>query len=73
MREILQKIKTKTLKRRILAMTPSTDILHRVTLINSVMIPLYKQVLMVFPATEEHLAPRYKEIVSFLWTRTIKS
>ncbi len=70
MREILQKIKTKTLKRRILAMTSPTDILYRATLINSAMIPLYNHVL---PATEEDLAPGFKEILSFLWTPTNKS
>ncbi len=73
MREILQKIKTRTLKRRILAMTPPTDVLHRVTLINSAIIPLYNHVLMALPATEEDLAARYKEILSFLWTCTIRS
>jgi hypothetical protein len=73
MREILQKIKTKTLKSRILAMTPPTDILYRATLINSAIIPLYNNVLMALPATEEDLGPRYKEILSFLWTCTIKS
>jgi hypothetical protein len=68
----LQKIDTKPLKRRILAMTQPMDILHRASLINSAMIPLYNHVLMAHPTTDD-LASRYKEILSFLWTRTVGS
>jgi hypothetical protein len=73
MRETMQKIDTKTLKRRILATTPPTDILHRATINNSALVPLYNQVLMALLATEKDLDPLCKEILSFLWTRTIDS
>jgi hypothetical protein len=56
--ETLSKIDLKAIKRRILATAPPTDILHRATLINSAITPFYNQVQM------------YKEIKSFLWTRT---
>ncbi len=46
------------------------DILLRVTLINSAMVPLYNHVLMALLATEENLAHLKKEILLFLWNRT---
>jgi hypothetical protein len=49
----LQKIDTKPIKWRILAMTLPMDILHRATLINSAMISLYNHVLMAHPTTED--------------------
>ncbi len=69
----MQKMDTKTLKRRILATTPPTNILPRATLNNSALVPLYNQVLMALLATEKNLDPIYKEILYFLWTRTIDS
>jgi hypothetical protein len=68
--ETLNKIDLKAAKRRILATAPPTDILHRATLINSALIPLYNHVLMALPARETDLQPLCKEIKSFLWTRT---
>jgi hypothetical protein len=68
--ETLNKIDLKAAKRRILATAPPTDILHRATLINSALIPLYNHVPMVLPAKETDLQHLYKEIKSFLWTRT---
>jgi hypothetical protein len=68
--ETISKIDLKTTRRRILATAPPTDILHRATLINSALTPLYNHVLMALPATEADLQPLYKEIKSFLWTRT---
>jgi hypothetical protein len=62
MRETLQKIDLKSLKRRKLATTPPTDILHRATLVNSAMVPLYNHVLMALPTTEQELQPLNKEI-----------
>jgi hypothetical protein len=53
----MQKIDTKTLKRRILATTPPTNILPRATLNNSALVPLYNQVLMALLATEKDLDP----------------
>jgi hypothetical protein len=69
-RETLNKIDLKAAKRRILATAPPTDILHRAILINSALVPLYNHVLMALPAREADLQPLYKEIKSFLWTRT---
>jgi hypothetical protein len=70
MRETLQKIDLKAIKQRILATSPPTDTLHRATLINSALVPLYNHVLMALPATEIDLDPLYREILGFLWTRT---
>jgi hypothetical protein len=53
--ETLSKIDLKATKRRILATAPPTDVLHRATLINSALIPLYNHVLMALPATEKDL------------------
>jgi hypothetical protein len=68
--ETLSKIDLKATKRRILVTAPPTDILHRATLINSALTPLYNHVLMALPATEKDLQPLCKEIKPFLWTRT---
>jgi hypothetical protein len=64
MRETLQKIDIKSLKRRILATTPPNDTLHRVTLINSALFPLYNHVLIALPATEQELQSLEKAAVS---------
>jgi hypothetical protein len=69
-RETIQKIDMKAVKRRILATTPPTDILHRATLINAAMVPMYNHVLMALPVAEEDLNTLHKEMLSFLWTRT---
>ncbi len=69
-KETINRIDLKATKRRILATAPPTDILHRATLINSALTPLYNHVLMALPVTEDDLQPLYKEIKSFLWTRT---
>ncbi len=69
----MQKIDVKATKRRILATSPPTDTLHRATLINSALIPLYNHVFMVLPTTEADSDPLHKEILGFLWTRTADS
>jgi hypothetical protein len=69
----LQKIDVKAARRRILATSPPTDTLHRATLINSALIPLYNHVFMVLPTTEADSDPLHKEILGFLWTRTTDS
>jgi hypothetical protein len=69
----LQKIDVKAIKRRILATSPPTDTLHRATLINSALVPLYNHVFMALPTTEVDLDPLHKEILGFLWTRTTDS
>jgi hypothetical protein len=70
MQETFQKIDLKAIKRRILATSPPSDTLHRATLINSALVPLYNHVLMALPATETDLDPLHREILGFLWTRT---
>jgi hypothetical protein len=61
-RETMQKIDMKAVKRRILATTPPTDILHRATLINAAMVPMYNHVFMALPVPEEDLNTLHKEI-----------
>jgi hypothetical protein len=68
--ETIQKIDLKAVRRRILATTPPTDTLHRATLINSALVPLYNHVLMALPVTATELDPLHNEILSFLWTRS---
>jgi hypothetical protein len=62
LRETLHKINMKAVKRCILATAPPSDILHRATLINSAMTPLYNHVLMALPAKSVDLQPLYKEM-----------
>ncbi len=66
----MQKIDLKAVKRRILATTPPTDTLHRATLVNAAMVPLYNHAFMALPIAEEETEAIHKEILSFLWTRT---
>jgi hypothetical protein len=47
------------IKRKILVTAPPTDILHRATLINSAMTPLYNHILMALPATGDDLQSLY--------------
>jgi hypothetical protein len=73
MQETLQKIDLKAIKRRTLVTSPPTDTLHRATLINSALVPLYNHVLMALPATETDLDSLHREILGFLWTRTAEA
>ncbi len=45
----MEAIDPKAIKRRILATTPPTDILHGAVLINMALIPIYKHVFMALP------------------------
>ena len=65
----MRQIQPKTIKRRILATTPPTDLLHRSRLINSAFIPIYNHVLMALPVTKDHLDTLDKEVRTFFWTR----
>jgi hypothetical protein len=62
-KETISKIDLKTTKRRIMATSPPTEVLHRATLITSAIIPLYNHVLMAIPAREQDLQPLHKEIL----------
>jgi hypothetical protein len=65
----MEAIDPKAIKRRILATTPPTDVLHRATLINVALIPIYNHVLMALPVGKCHTDALQKEILKFLWTR----
>jgi hypothetical protein len=65
----IEAIDPKAIKRRILATTPPTDILHRAVLINMALIPIYNHVLMALPVGKIYTDELQKEILKFLWTR----
>ncbi len=65
MKETLHKIDLKDVKRHILAAASPTDIVHRASMNNSAMTPLYNHVLMALPSTDEDFQPLDKEILSF--------
>ena len=64
-------INPKGVKRRILATTPPTDILHRATLINVALLPIYNHVFMALPVDRSYTDELQKEIQKFLWTRQL--
>ena len=65
----MEHIEPKTIKRRILATTPPTDLLHRCTLINRALVPIYNHVFMTLPMSMENANEISTEIYSFLWTK----
>jgi hypothetical protein len=69
--ETMSKIDPKALKRRILATTPPTDLLHRALLIKTAFIPMYNHVFMALPTYREQGEMLYKETLNFLWTRQV--
>ena len=69
MQETFRQIEPKAIKRRILATTPPTDLLHRSRLINTAVIPIYNHVLMALPIPEAKLQDLDKEVLAFFWTR----
>jgi hypothetical protein len=73
MRETLHNIDLKDAKRHILATASTTDFIHRATMNNSAMTPLYNHVLMALSSTDEDCQPLYKEILSFLSTKIVKA
>jgi hypothetical protein len=64
-------IEPKLLKRRILATTPPTDVLHRATLVTTALIPVYNHVFMALPVEPKHTEPLFSEILRFLWTKQV--
>lgn len=64
-------IKPKNIKKRILATTPPTDMLHRALLIKSAIIPLYNHIFMALPYFNANVKAIFDEILSFLWTRQV--
>ncbi len=64
-------IEPKLVKRRILATTPPTDVLHRATLVTTALVPVYNHVFMALPIAPKHTEPLFSEILRFLWTRQV--
>ncbi len=62
-------IEPKFVKRRILATTPPTDVLHRATLISTALVQIYNQVFMVLPVKPQHTEKFFSEILHFLWNK----
>ncbi len=65
--ETMRNTEAKRIKRRILATTPPTDLLHRALLINSALIPIYNHIFMALPTQEDHIKDLQQEIINFLW------
>jgi hypothetical protein len=67
----MAKIEPKAVKRRILATTPPTDMLHRSTLVTTALIPVYNHVIMALPVESQHTESPFSEILRFLWTKQV--
>jgi hypothetical protein len=65
----MENIEPKRIKRRIMATTPPTDLLHRSVLINTALIPIYNHIFMALPLRNEDMDNLQQEILDFLWTR----
>jgi len=65
----MENIEPKRIKRRIMATTPPTDLLHRSVLINTALIPIYNHIFMALPLRNEDTDNLQQEILDFLWTR----
>jgi len=70
--ETLRQVQTKALRRRILATTPPTDLLHRSLLVNVAYVPIYNHIFMALPIQIDQCLQVDKDIRSFLWTRQDK-
>jgi hypothetical protein len=62
----------KLIKRRILATTPPTDLLHRALLINTAYIPIYNHILMALPLSTQNLEELDKGVRAFFWTKQVE-
>jgi hypothetical protein len=67
----MTQIEPKTIKRRILATTPPTDVLHRATLVTTALIPIYNHVFMALPVEPIHTENLFSKILRFLWTKQV--
>jgi len=65
----LDKIDPKLVKKRVLATTPPTSMLHRAILLNVAVQPIYNHVFMAMPVHKERIQHIFDEIFSLLWTR----
>jgi hypothetical protein len=67
-------IEPKLVKRRILATTnttPTTDVLHRATLMTMAQVPVYNHVFMALPIEPRQTESLFSEILRFLWTKQV--
>jgi hypothetical protein len=67
----MTQIEPKTIKRRILASTPPTDVLHRAALVTTALIPIYNHVFMALPVEPIHTENLFSKILRFLWTKQV--
>jgi len=65
----MRQVDTKLIRRRILATTPPTDMLHRAQLVNMAFTPILNHILMVLPIQKSTLLELDKEVRDFLWTK----
>jgi len=65
----LNKINPKMIKKRIMATTPPTSMLHKTILINVAIQPIYNHVFMAMPIQADRIKPIFDEIFSLLWTK----
>jgi hypothetical protein len=69
MEATMRNTEPKQIKRRILATSPPTNLLHSALLISTALIPIYNQIFMALPTQAEHIKALHQEIIDFLWTR----
>jgi hypothetical protein len=67
----MEAIDPKAIKRRILATTPLTDLLHWAVLVNVAFLPIYNHIFMALPVDKTNTDNLQKDILKFLWTRTL--
>ena len=67
--ETLRHADLKLMKRRILATTHPTDMLHREQLVNMAFTPILNRILMALPISDNPLQELDKEVRDFFWTR----
>ena len=64
----MRSIDPKMNKRRIMATTPPTDMVHRALLVNVALLPIYNHVFMSIPTPDNITENLEKEILMVLWT-----
>ena len=62
-------VQSKSVRRRILATSTPTDMLHRSILLNRTLIPLYSHVFMSLPAFPDHIQQICTDIANFMWQK----
>ncbi len=67
----MAQIEPKAIKRRILATTSPTDVLHRATLVTTALIPVYNHLFMALPMEPQHTENLFSKILRFLWTKQV--